>query len=85
MRAGCSDKLDEEGNTIGLGDECNFVADPALVRATADSLRLDSALTEALNYQFSDVSRAIENLRINNLELSRAIAALEVDGEENEN
>ena len=76
MRAGCSDELDEGGNAIGFMKECRLEADAALVRSTAEALRRDPAVGRTLNYQYSDVSRAVDNLRANLPVLKRAIAVL---------
>ena len=76
MRAGCSDELDEDGNAIGFMNECRLEADPALIRSTAEALRRDPAVAGTLNYQYSEVTRAVDNLRANLRVLERTIAAL---------
>ncbi|MEM5518642.1 DUF6090 family protein [Henriciella sp. AS95] len=76
IRAGCSDILDENGSVRGFVDPCVVDVPPDVFAATAERLKSDSRVIEALGFQFSELQSALNNLTGNVDYIEKSISTL---------
>jgi hypothetical protein len=76
IRAGCSDVVDEVGSVTGFVDPCVVDVSPDVIAATAERLKSDSRVIEALGFQFSELQSALNNLNGNVGYIEKSISTL---------
>lgn len=76
IRAGCSDIVDENGSVRGFVDPCVVDVPPEVLAATAERLKSDSRVIEALGFQFSELQSALNNLNGNIGYIENSISTL---------
>jgi len=76
LRAGCSDVRNEAQQITGFAEQCELVVDRAVLARTANTLRGDAQLRDALQYQYSDAYTAQANVSGDVVYLEQALASL---------
>ena len=78
MRAGCSDRLDQAGYTVGFMNACTLDVEPALLQSTAETLQHDAEVARTLRSQYSSVYSSVQNSRATINQIEVALASLRV-------